>query len=171
MVFLTCKLEPVLLDPKEKMVYHLNTIFGIKDLTPDNFFDNVTSEYSRRTGRIKNFFIDSNLFATLRKDGGMAITIFAAKYLLKYASFKQNCVIASDEAIPFVSKGKSLFCKHVKWCGSNIIIGSDVAIINNEGDVIAVGKSMCHSNLIMKHQSSVAVKIREGIKSSKEKYN
>ncbi len=171
MDFLNIKLERVLLNPKEKLVHHLNTIFGIKEITSDNFFSNVTSEYSRRTGRIKNFFIDDVLFATLRKDGGIVITIFAAKLLLKYGSFKQNCVIASDEAIPFVSEGKSLFCRHVKWCGSNITIGSEVAIIDNDDKIIAVGKSICHSSLIMKHRFSVAVKIREGIKSGKEEYN
>ncbi len=171
MNFLTFRLKPVLLNPKEKLVHHLNTIFGVKEITSDNFFNHITCEYSKRTGRIKNFFVDNILFATLRKDGGIVLTIFAAKFLLKYESFKQNCVIASDEAIPFVSEGKSLFCRHVKWCGSNITIGSEVVIINNHEKVIAVGKSICHSNLIMRHQSSVAVKIREGIKSSKEEYN
>jgi conserved protein with predicted RNA binding PUA domain len=69
--------------------------------------------------------------------------------------------------LPFVSEGRSLFCKHVKWCGSNIKVGSDVAIIDgSSGDsrVIAVGIAMLSSKLMKEYRRGVAVKVRQGIK-------
>jgi uncharacterized protein with predicted RNA binding PUA domain len=76
-----------------------------------------------------------------------------------------------QEAVPFVSEGRSLFCRHVEWCGSNIKVGSDVAIINgnsNNGDndtgVIAVGVAILPSKLMKQYHKGVAVKVRQGIK-------
>ncbi|MDQ4066171.1 MAG: hypothetical protein M3114_01130, partial [Thermoproteota archaeon] len=88
-------------------------------------------------------------------------------------------VMPVQEAIPFVSEGRSLFCKHVKWCGSNIKVGSDVAVIdgNSSGDgnddsssrrVVAVGIAMLSSRLLKQYRKGVAVKVRQGIKGRTE---
>ena len=76
-----------------------------------------------------------------------------------------NCVIPYSEAIPFVSEGRSLFCKHVEWCGSNVKVGSDVAVIDNHGDVLAIGRSVLGYEVMKRYRKGVAVKVREGIKS------
>lgn len=76
-----------------------------------------------------------------------------------------NCVIPCSEAIPFVSEGRSLFCKHVEWCGSNVKVGSDVAVIDNHGEVLAIGRSVLGYEVMKRYRKGVAVKVREGIKS------
>ena len=107
---------------------------------------------------------------TLRTDGGLALTTAGAQYLLNNSKkFKENCVEPTGEAVPFVSEGRSLFCKHVKWCGSNVKVGSDVAIIDGSssgGDnkVIAVGVAVLPSKLMKEYRRGVAVKVRQGIK-------
>jgi conserved protein with predicted RNA binding PUA domain len=105
---------------------------------------------------------------TLRTDGGLALTTAGAQYLLNNSKqFKENCVEPMGEAVPFVSEGRSLFCKHVKWCGSNVKVGSDVAIIDgSSGDnkVIAVGVAVLPSKLMKEYHRGVAVKVRQGIK-------
>jgi len=124
--------------------------------------------FSKRTGRIKNFSIGDRLAVTLRSDGGLALTPVGAQYLFeKGKQFKENCVEPVSEALPFVSEGRSLFCKHVKWCGSNVKVGSDVAIIDGSGsnsNVIAVGIAMLSFNLMKEYHKGVAVKVRQGIK-------
>jgi uncharacterized protein with predicted RNA binding PUA domain len=156
-------LKPLPLNPRNKLINHLSVLFDTK--VDEEFPSEIQCEFSKRTGRIKNFFIGSNLFATLRIDGGLAISIFGAKMMVKYAQFRENCVIPKEEAIPFVSEGRSLFCKHVKWCGKNVKNGSDVVVIDNINEVLAVGKAICGNNMMEKYDSGVAVKIREGIKS------
>jgi uncharacterized protein with predicted RNA binding PUA domain len=88
--------------------------------------------------------------------------------LEKSRQFRENCVAPVQEAVPFVSEGRSLFCRHVQWCGSNVRAGSDVAIIDDGSRVIAVGVAMLASQLMKQYGQGVAVKIREGIKGRTE---
>jgi uncharacterized protein with predicted RNA binding PUA domain len=157
--------NPLPVEPEEKVRRHVDAIFGagVSDALEDMQF-----EFSRRTGRIKNFSVGGRLAATLRTDGGLALTIPGAQHLLeKSGQFRENCVAPVQEAVPFVSEGRSLFCRHVQWCGSNVRVGSDVAVIDG-GKVIAVGVAILPSGLMKQYSRGVAVKIREGIKGRTE---
>jgi conserved protein with predicted RNA binding PUA domain len=156
-------LKPVPLNPQEKIYLHIDAIFGY-GVSESLLGEKLQFEYSKRTGRIKNFSIGSELLATLRPDGGMALTIAGAKIFLTRVQFRKNCVIPNYEALPFVSEGRSLFCKYVEWCGSNVKVGSDVAIIDTNNKVLAVGRALFGSNSMKKYHRGVAVKVREGIK-------
>ena len=170
-------MNPLPIDTREKICRHVDAIFGagVSDALPDD----IQFSFSRRTGRIKNFSIGGRLAITLRTDGGLALTIIGAQYLLENSKqFWENCVKPMQEAVPFVSEGRSLFCKHVEWCGSNIKVRSDVAVIdhNNSNDgsnasstrVIAVGIAMLPSKLMKQYRKGVAVKVRQGIKGRTE---
>jgi uncharacterized protein with predicted RNA binding PUA domain len=160
-------LKPLPLDPIQKIYHHIDALFG-NGVADGLRLQEIQFEYSKRTGRIKNISIRNQLVATLRTDGGLALTVFGAEELLKAGQFKENCVIPTLEALPFVSEGRSLFCKHVQWCGSNVKAGSDVAIIDSNNKVVATGIALFGANLMKKYQKGVAVKIREGIKSRKK---
>lgn len=150
----------------EKVARHVDALFGsgVALALPND----MTFEYSRRTGRIKNFSIAGTLAGTLRTDGGIALTISGAQYLLdKSGQFGQNCVVLVKEAVPFVSEGRSLFCRHVEHCGPNVKMGSDVAL-TDDTRVIAVGVSLFSSDLMKRYSRGVAVKVRQGIKSRTE---
>jgi uncharacterized protein with predicted RNA binding PUA domain len=128
----------------------------------------MTFEFSRKTGRIKNFSIAGALAGTLRTDGGIALTIAGAQFLLeKSEQFMQNCIVPAEEAVPFVSEGRSLFCRHVEHCGANVKAGSDVAVTHSNR-VIAVGVSLLSSEIMKRYSRGVAVKVRQGIKSRAE---
>jgi uncharacterized protein with predicted RNA binding PUA domain len=163
-------LDPLPIDAREKVRRHVDAIFGagVSDVLPADMQFN----FSKRTGRIKNFSIGGRLALTLRTDGGLALTTAGAQYLLENSKqFRENCVELMEEAVPFVSEGRSLFCKHVKWCGSNIKVGSDVAVIDGSSDssrVVAVGIAMLSSRLMKQYRRGVAVKVRQGIKGRTE---
>ena len=150
------------LDPKQKIAVNLDAIFGpsISSYLPVDRFDFT---FSRRTGRIKNILVDNNLIATLRTDGGLALTIFGAKLLLHSPNFKENCVTVSSDVSEFISNGKSVFCKHVVKCGNNIRVGSDVAVLDEDGNVIAVGRAVLSAKMIREFKRGTAVKVREGL--------
>ena len=159
-------MNPLPIDAREKVCRHVDALFGasVSNALPND----IEFEYSRRTGRIKNFSIAGKLAGTLRTDGGIAMTIAGAQHLLENSGqFRENCVAPMQEAIPFVSEGRSLFCRHVEWCGSNVQVGSDVAIVDNN-KVIAVGAAILPSTLMKQYSRGVAVKIREGIKGRTE---
>ncbi len=161
-----------MLDPYKKISSHVGFIFGYEIgsvLPPD-----IEIEYSKKTGKIKSFSLDEKLLGTFRTDGGIALTINGAKLFLRHKNFLSNCIIPVDEVIPFVSEGRSLFIKHVFSCGQNVKNGSDVAIIDKQENVIAVGRSLVpfsyyNDNYYLSSNRTVirgvGVKIREGIKS------
>ena len=154
------------MNPKEKIDHQLDALFGngVSSVLPKE----ISFTYSRKTGRIKSFETNGELIGTLRSDGGIALTILGASILMKSSGFRQNCIIPIHDALPFVSEGRSLFCKHIEWFGSNINIGSEVVVIDKKEDVLAVGKSVASQSQLRGRIGDVAVKVREGIKSRVE---
>lgn len=157
-------MKPLSLNWTNKIYCHVDAIFGVGVSTALEGED-LQYEFSKKTGRIKNFSLNNKLVATFRTDGGLALTIYGAKKLLKSKQFRENCVIPTPEAILFVSEGRSLFCRHVEWCGSYINVGSDVAIINKDNCVLATGRAQIGCSVMKKYHNGVAIKVREGIKS------
>lgn len=154
-------MNPLPVDPLVKVTRHVNAIFGpgVSDALPGD----LSFEFSRRTGRIKNFSLNGRLLATLRTDGGLALTIEGARHFVQNSKqFRENCVTPAEDAVPFVSEGRSLFCRHVQWSGRNVQAGSDVAILDGN-DVIAVGIAVLSSTMMNKYSRGVAVKVREGL--------
>lgn len=150
----------------EKISYQIDALFGkgVSSVLPNR----ISFIYSRKTGRIKSFWLNDKLAGTLRSDGGIALTILGASIFMQSNNFKQNCIIPIHDALPFVSEGRSLFCKHVEWFGSNINIGSEVVVIDQNDEVLGVGKSVLSQFQLRDRIGDVAVKVREGIKSRGE---
>jgi len=122
---------------------------------------------SRKTGRIRTVSHKGKLLCTLRINGSLAISIDFAQTLLQNKIFRENCIEINSDAAPFVMEGKSVFCKHVLWCGKNIHVGSDTPILF-KNQVIAVGKAILSSKMISDFKRGVAVKVRDSLKSRKE---
>lgn len=154
------------IDPKQKISINIEAIFGrgISSSIPINRFEFT---FSKRTGKIKNILYNNELVATLRTDGWLALTIYGANLLLQSKNFRENCVTVRNDVVEFISNGKSVFCKHVIKCGNNVMIGSDVAVLDQDDNVIAVGKAVLSSRMIKEFKRGVAVKVRKGLKAGK----
>jgi predicted RNA-binding protein (TIGR00451 family) len=119
--------------------------------------------YSRRSGRVKMIFFDGKLFATVKPNGAMALSVAGASMLARSPGFKQNCVQVSDDVAEFVRGGKSVFCKFVRWAGKNVYPKSEVAIIDGSGKVIGVGLAILNGATMAQFKSGAAVKVRAGL--------
>jgi len=140
----------------------LDALFGVgvsRHLPKDFRFT-----YSKRTGRIQHVYQNDVLLCTLRIDGGLAITPYFAQMLIKSKKFRENCVEIDDDSKTFVENGSSVFCKHIKWFGKNILIGSEVPVLYKK-KVIAVGKALVSSKMMKSLKRGVAVRIRDSLKS------
>ena len=122
--------------------------------------------FSRKTGRIRTVSHEGKLLCTLRIDGGLAISPYFAQILLKSKTFKENCIEINQDAAPFVMEGKSVFCKHVVWCGNKVRISADTPVLFKDR-VIAVGKAVLSQKMISDFNRGVAVKVRDSLKSPK----
>lgn len=145
-----------------KLKHTLDALFGegVSKYLPKN----IEMTFSKKTGRIRTVTHQGQLLCTLRIDGGLAITPYFAQILLKSKKFKENCLEINQDAAPFVEEGKSVFCKHVIWCGKNIRISSDTPILY-KNKVIAVGKAVLSSEMISDFNIGMAIRVRDSLKS------
>ncbi len=151
-----------IMDNVLKLKHTIDALFGsgVSKFLPKN----IEFTFSRKNGRIREVHHKKNLLCTLRIDGGLAISPFFAKMLLKSKNFKENCLEVDKDSKPFIEEGKSVFCQHVVWCGKNIMIQSDVPVLY-KNKVIAVGKAVLSSDMIPFMKRGVAIKIRDSLKS------
>jgi conserved protein with predicted RNA binding PUA domain len=121
-------------------------------------------QYSRRSGRVKLIFHDEKLFATVKPNGAMALSIYGASTLSKSPKFRENCVQVSDDVVEFVRGNKSVFCKFVVWAGKNIYPKSEVAVVDGSGNVVGVGMAVLNGKFMQEFKTGVAVKVRTGLR-------
>jgi len=148
-----------------KLQYTIDALFGSG--TSRHLPKNLEITFSKKNGRIRNVYHDGKLLCTLRIDGGLAISPHFAQILLKSKKFKENCLEINSDAKPFVEEGRSVFCKHVTWCGKNVMISADTPVLF-KGKVIAVGRAVLPSKMILEQKRGVAVKIRDSLKSHEQ---
>ncbi len=145
-----------------KIQYSLDALFGngVSKYLPKD----IEMTFSRKTGRIRTISHRGKLLCTLRIDGGLVINSYFAQILLKSKIFKENCVEINKDAAPFVEEGRSVFCKHVVWCGKKVRISADTPVLY-KNKVIAVGKAVLSSGMISDFNRGVAIKVRDSLKS------
>lgn len=147
-----------------KLQHSIDALFGAG--TSKYLPKDVEFTFSRKNGRIKTVSYRGDLLCTLRIDGGLAISPFFAQILMKNRLFRENCVEVSEDAAPFIQEGRSVFCKHITWCGKNVHISADTPVLF-KNQVIAVGKAVLSYEMISAFNRGVAVKIRDSLKSRK----
>ena len=116
--------------------------------------------YSRRSERVRQVLLDRELFATVRPNGALALTVHAASILAKSKAFLQNAVTVEDEAVTFVKEGRSVFCKFVVAVGDHVLPGGDVVILDRKGAVIGVGRAKMNGRHMREFKAGAAVKVR-----------
>ncbi len=148
-----------------KLKHSLDALFG--NGTSNYLPKDIEMTFSRKTGRIRTVSHKGKILCTLRIDGGLAISTYFAQILLKNKMFKENCLEVNSDAAPFVQEGRSVFSKHVVWCGNKVRISADTPILF-KNKVIAVGKAILSYDMISDFDRGVAVKVRDSLKSRSE---
>ncbi len=151
-------------DEKRRLSIMVDYLFG-KGVSRALPREGMRLTYSRRSGRVKLVYHEGRLFATVRPNGSMALSLYGATLLSKNRQFIRNCITVNDDAVPFVKGGKSVFCKFVTKAGIEVRPRGDVAILNSSGRVIGVGTSILSGSVVQQFKSGVAVKVREGMES------
>jgi len=119
--------------------------------------------YSRRSGRVKLVFHNDRLFATVRPNGSMALSVYGASALSASRAYLGNCVTVKEDAVPFVRGGKSVFCKFVAKAGKRVSPRGEVSVLDPAGRVIGVGRATMSGAAMLQFKTGVAVKVREGL--------
>ncbi len=154
---------------KSKLAMSLDYIFG-RGTSRSLDFSNLEFQHSNRTGRIKYVGMKDSkeLLFTFRPNGSIAPTLRAYRILLSKSKLKKIrlrpkwTVTVIDGVSDIVSNGRTVFCKHVASCNDSLRAGQDVVVLNENGELLATGRSVLSGPTIKQFKRGVAVKVREG---------
>ena len=101
--------------------------------------------------------------ATLRPtDGFFSLGIPGAGRLLKLKP-QRLWVKVLDDAIDFVSAGRSVFAKHVVDCDDEIRPEEEVIVLDDNNGLLAVGRAVLSGEEMRTFDHGVAVRVRRGV--------
>jgi predicted RNA-binding protein (TIGR00451 family) len=127
------------------------------------FPDEARVEYSKNTSRPRHIWDGKTLLANYRpNDALFTITIAGAERIIAQKTDFDQYVVVIDDVLEFIEEGKNLFARHVKDVGAGVRPGQEVIILDSDGKVAAVGKSILSKNEMYAFSTGQAVKIRRG---------
>ncbi len=127
------------------------------------FPDDCRVEYSKNTSRPRHIWSGETLLANYRpNDALFTITIAGAERIITQKKDYDQYVVVIDDVLEFIEDGKNLFAKHVKEVGEGVKPGQEVIILDSDGKVAAVGKSILAKDEMFAFKTGLAVKTRRG---------
>jgi uncharacterized protein with predicted RNA binding PUA domain len=127
------------------------------------FPDKITIEYSHSTGRIRYINLNGERIATLRPtDGLLSLSINAARSLVKNSPSAPCFVTVRQDISKFVMDGGDVFVAHVVKVDPEIHAKDEVIVLDEAGQVVAVGRAFLSSSEMTAFKTGVAVKVRHG---------
>ena len=128
------------------------------------FPDETKIVYSKNTGKIRHIHLGDELLATLRPPTGLFIlTVAGAKHLAREVKPLRYWVKVQNDVEEFVSKGRSVFAKHVVDADPEIRPNDEVMVINGGNQVLAAGKAVLSGEEMVPFSRGIAVRVRHGV--------
>ncbi|MCW4019758.1 MAG: pseudouridine synthase [Candidatus Bathyarchaeota archaeon] len=128
------------------------------------FPESVEIVRSKGTGRIRYVYLDGKRLVTLRPTNGLfSLSLEGARRIVKGVEPLRMWVRVEKEAEPFIIRGRSVFAKHVVDADEEIRPKEEVIIVDEENEVLAVGKSILTGREMKAFKRGVAVKVRRGV--------
>lgn len=130
------------------------------------FPDGVTFLLSR-TKRVRQVQFNGKHMATVRaKDGMLTLSIDGAAALHQGLKKPASRVVVCDDAVPFVSAGKTAFAKHVVAVDPELRAGDEVILVDGKDKILATGQLLLSPVEAIRMDRGPAVDVRRGIAQS-----
>ncbi len=130
------------------------------------FPEKVEILYSPRTGRIRYINLNGERLATMRPtDGLLSLSIKAARFMAENLISAQCFVTVQNDVSKFIAAGGDVFAVHVVSI-NEVRAKDEVIVVDEEKNVLAVGRAVLSGSEIKSFKTGVAVKVRHGIKES-----
>lgn len=118
---------------------------------------------SRKTEKIRNVISDGEHVLSMRAgDSLYTLKPEGAKRILKAVKGKFMRVVAMDDAVPFVSQGRNMFCQFVIDMDEKIRPMEEVIIVDSKDNFVATGRAILVKDEIKSFGKGIAVKVRTG---------
>jgi predicted RNA-binding protein (TIGR00451 family) len=123
----------------------------------------IEVKISRQTGRPRHVYLEGKLLASLRPNTGtFTLTPEGFRRLLERFPPPKFRVKVKGEAEEAVSRGLTVFAKHVLEADPEVRPGDEVAVVGEDGEVLAVGKAVLSGFEMAGFKVGAAVKVRKG---------
>jgi 7-cyano-7-deazaguanine tRNA-ribosyltransferase len=127
--------------------------------------DNIKIIKSKKTDKIRNIYNnDKHILSMRASDGLFTLKLDGAKLLHQQLPIPKLRVIIHDDAVPFVTDGKSVFAKFIRDCDPNLRPYDECIIVDKNDAFIAVGRTLLNQSEMLSFTTGMAVKTRESIK-------
>jgi predicted RNA-binding protein (TIGR00451 family) len=127
------------------------------------FPENVEIAYSKRTGRIRYIYLNGKRLATMRPtDGLFSLSIEGAKRIAENKKNAKCFVTVQNGVAKFISEGGDVFAAHVVKADDAIRPKDEVIVLDENGNVLGVGKAVLSGMEMCAFKCGVAVKVRRG---------
>jgi uncharacterized protein with predicted RNA binding PUA domain len=120
----------------------------------------LSISYSRG-GRPRQVHAPEGRLVSYGTDGRFTLGLRGGRRLLDLPA-PANRVVVGDESEPFVRDGKNAFAKFVADVDPAVRSGDEVAVVHEDGHVLAVGRAELSAAAMLDFETGVAVKVREG---------
>ena len=136
--------------------------FQFPGLSTGEILRGISIALSRKTGRIRGVSDQETgkLLFSLRTSDGRYMPTFAGARRMDETGYEVYRIVMMEDAVPFVAKGKSAFCKHVKSADEMISPRSEVLLYSPDGELIAVGIAQQPAYAMLELSSGLAVKVK-----------
>ena len=136
--------------------------FGI-DATEALFRGRIELVISKNTGKIRNVISDGEHILSMRAgDGLYTLRKEGADRIVSSIPAPFMRASVTDDAVPFVSEGKNVFCQFVTECDNELRPMEEVIVTDGRDKVIATGRMMLTADEIGSFKKGIAVKVRSG---------
>ncbi|MFB6124574.1 MAG: PUA domain-containing protein [Halanaeroarchaeum sp.] len=127
-------------------------------LFPDG--DDLAIERSS-SGRPRQVHADGQRLVSLGLDGRFTLGLEGGRRLVAALDAPAYRVVVGDESEPFVRDGKNVFNKFVRRVGEAVRPGDEVAVVHEDGDVLAVGRAEVDADAMLAFDTGMAVMVRD----------
>lgn len=128
----------------------------------DTVLGELAVTISRKTDRVRGVFdrkTEERLFSLRTSDGRYVPTFQGGRRLLS-SGYEGNRVVMNDDAAPFIARGKSAFCKHVVRCDDNVVPYSEVLLVDEANELLAVGTSHQPGYAMLVLDTGIAARVK-----------
>jgi uncharacterized protein with predicted RNA binding PUA domain len=127
------------------------------------FPENVKIVFSRKTGRIRYVYLEAKRLGTMRPtDGFFSLSIEGAKRIVQNRMPAKCFVAVRSDAAKFIAEGGDAFAAHVVRADDEVRAKDEVIVLDEENNILAVGRAVLSGMEMQAFKRGVAVKVRRG---------
>ena len=124
---------------------------------------NVELVVSRKTGKIRNVISDGEHVLSMRAgDGLYTLRPEGAKRLLKVIPSPKMRAIVMDDAVPYVSNGRNVFCQFVIDMDEELRPMEETIVVDKDDNFLATGRAQLIKGEVKSLKKGIAVRVRSG---------